>query len=354
LYVANALDGTVTRVDAERGRALGPPVPAGLAPWQVVGGPAGRFLVLASVGGAHPSGALRHVAPLAAGIGARPAGERWAVRPVRLEPENGASVLAGRLAGAGRWAAVAYDVRRGDAAAPAFAPRLALIDLRSGVVARTQSVGAGATSVMSLALGGDAAGPIAYLGLWDWSAARGRVLALRADTGAPLAAAPTAGAPASLTLGAAPGGAGAQLYVVEAAPGPEPRDGGDAHASAERWRLRGLDPLTLAPDGERWLAVAPLWFAVASDGDRGYALTGGDTSAGGEALLQLDLASDTTRPLAPPPGAARQLVATRGHLYALDARGDRLWAFDRQSGRLVRTIPVGRRPVALTLDSSWP
>jgi hypothetical protein len=116
----------------------------------------------------------------------------------------------------------------------------------------------------------------------------------------------------------------------------------------------GLDPLTLAPDCEHGLAVAPLWLALAPDGDRGYALTDGDTSVGGRALLELDLASGTTRPLPDPPGPARSLVATRVHLYALDAQGNRLWAFDRRSGRLVRTIPVGRRPIALTHDGSGP
>jgi len=276
------------------------------------------------------------------------------VRPVRLDSEDGASVLAGRLAGAGRWAVVAYHVRRGAAAAPPGAARVALIDLLSGGVVRTIPVGTGATAVLSLALGGDAAAPVAYLGLWDWAALRGRVLALRADTGAPVATAPLAGAPAALTLGPAPGGAGARLYGVEAAPGPGGRDGGDAHAAAERWRVLGLDPLTLAPDGEHGLAVAPLWFALAPDGDRGYALTGGDTSAGGRALLELDLASGTPRPLPAPPGRARELVATRAHLYALDAQGDRLWAFDRRSGRLVHTIAVGRRPIALTHAGAGP
>jgi hypothetical protein len=73
------------------------------------------------------------------------------------------------------------------AAAPAFGHRLARVDLFSGSVAHRHPVGSGTTAVMSLALGGDAAGPVAYLGLWDRSVASGRVLALRADTGAPLA-----------------------------------------------------------------------------------------------------------------------------------------------------------------------
>jgi hypothetical protein len=349
------LDGSITRVDGERGRLLGPPVPVGPAPWQVVAGPAGRLLVLASVTSAHPSGDLRHIVPSAAGVVAGAAGERWAARPVRLEPGGGAGIRAGRLAGAGRWAVVAYDVRPGGAAAPADGGRLALLDLGSGAVARTHPVpaGPGASSVLSLALGGDAVAPVVYLGLWDWAAAGGRVLALRADTGVLVAAAPTAGAPTALTLGAAPGG-GARLYGVEAAPGPDAHDGDDPHAAAQEWRVRGRDPWTLAPETEHRLAVAPRWFALASDEDRGYALTGGDASLGSTALLQLDLTTGATRPLAPPPGPARELVATRGHLYALDAQGDRLWGFDRQSGRLVRTIPVGRRPIALTHNGSWP
>ena len=48
LYVANGRDGTVTRLDAGSGRVLGPPLPAGPAPAQVVAGPGGALLVLAA------------------------------------------------------------------------------------------------------------------------------------------------------------------------------------------------------------------------------------------------------------------------------------------------------------------
>src|SRR5207247_9868214 len=48
LYAANALDGTVSRIDAGTGHTAGPPLPAGAAPRDIVVGAAGRLLVVAA------------------------------------------------------------------------------------------------------------------------------------------------------------------------------------------------------------------------------------------------------------------------------------------------------------------
>src|SRR5689334_8095502 len=46
LYVANALDDTISVLDSRSGRPLAPAVPSGRAPGQIVSGPAGTLLHL--------------------------------------------------------------------------------------------------------------------------------------------------------------------------------------------------------------------------------------------------------------------------------------------------------------------
>jgi len=50
LYVANGGDGTVSRLDPQSGRPVGPPLPAGPAPAQLAPGPGGTLLVLPAGG----------------------------------------------------------------------------------------------------------------------------------------------------------------------------------------------------------------------------------------------------------------------------------------------------------------
>lgn len=70
LYVGNGLDGTVTRVDVESGRSLGPALPAGVAPHRIVPAGGGSMLVL-SAGAVDRR--LTHVAPAGFGYAARSA-----------------------------------------------------------------------------------------------------------------------------------------------------------------------------------------------------------------------------------------------------------------------------------------
>src|SRR5688500_16978205 len=58
-YVANGLDGTLTRLDAASGQVIGPPLPAGPAPGRVAAGPAGSALVLSLA--ERPAARLTHV-----------------------------------------------------------------------------------------------------------------------------------------------------------------------------------------------------------------------------------------------------------------------------------------------------
>src|SRR5439155_26875101 len=174
------LDGTITRVDAGGDRVVGAALPAGTAPWQMAVGSSGNLLVLTTE--LRTRSKLTYVAP-SAGV--------WRARPLVLEP--GAQPLF--LAGDGkRYAAVAYglplpgkqDVDPGNPGC-----RLALVDLRTGAIARAHTPCADQESITGLALETTAAGTAAYLGLSRWYEEKGRrrrdrygqVVALDAVTG---------------------------------------------------------------------------------------------------------------------------------------------------------------------------
>ena len=189
LYVASTGDGTITQLDSASGRVVGAPLPAGPSPWQIATGPGGSLMALS-----HPpqgGGGLTHLVHTAGG---------WEARPVPLEPHARPTSLAGD---GGPYAAVAYRVQDND---PAVAPqpcRLALLDVRLGVVERTSTPCGVADSVLDLAFERDPAGPVAYLAMWRWPAAgggrgaagAGRVVALDLATGTSAAVLPLAGAP---------------------------------------------------------------------------------------------------------------------------------------------------------------
>ena len=190
LYALNALDGTLTPLDAERASPAGPPIPAGDAPAQAAPGPGGSLLIR-SFSRTRPA-ALTHVAR-----------DRGALR-ARAVP-MGAPLLEATLAADGqRYAAVAHHtptLPTPEAGRPASPPadqagrcRLTLLDLATGR-ARTHPACAPGELVAGLALGTAPEGPVAYLGVRD---ARGPQDAAE-DTGpAPAAAAPGAAVPPRL------------------------------------------------------------------------------------------------------------------------------------------------------------
>ena len=100
LYVASALDDSLTRLDGESGHVIGPPLPAGRAPGQLVPGPGGSLLAL-SVAAGH-DGEVTHLAR-AAGRVAR----GWSAQPLPLGEPARVALLAGDGAGA---AVVGYHV----------------------------------------------------------------------------------------------------------------------------------------------------------------------------------------------------------------------------------------------------
>jgi hypothetical protein len=178
------------------------------------------------------------------------------------------------------------------------------------------------------------------------------VLALTAATGEPVGVYAAAGAPAALALGAAPGGSGRCLYLVDAVPGPERDDGEHPNATARRWDLVRLDPSTLAVEHAAGLSEPPLWFSVAPGGERAYAISGGDSSVGGTELLQIDLTSGSASTLTTLPSRGRGLAVTGERLYAVDSAGGRLWVVAGRDGRIVQTIAVGRRPVSIAIGGA--
>ena len=66
----------------------------------------------------------------------------------------------------------------------------------------------------------------------------------------------------------------------------------------------------------------------------------------------VDLASGATRRLATVPGLSLDLAVTGERIYLPRADGGALLVLDRQQGRVAGTIPVGRRPLGLTLGAS--
>ena len=333
LYVVDAGAAAVVRVDPQTGRSVGGPLPAGRAPWQAVPGPHEGLLVLSVPAGAQ---ALTRVVR---------AGPGWAARPLPVEGGVREAVLAGAGAatrcsptarhrpgrrlprpvppgaarpGGGRGGADARGVRRRGVAegrGPGRGPR------RPGRLRRPLARGGGPAPAGRGRRGGPGAGGGAR------RRDRGGAGGLRHAPGArPPAAGPGAGrrGPARLL----------------------PGDRASRHA--ESWRLVALDGETLVPERAYPFPAAPLWPALAPDGEHLYAFTG-DGGGFASDVVVLDLTTGAVSPLLTLPGEGMGLAATAETLYAVDPDRGRLWSIDRRSGRLRGATAVGRTPIALTL-----
>jgi DNA-binding beta-propeller fold protein YncE len=336
LYVVNAGDGTVSRLDGQSGRSLGPALSAHRAPGQIAAGRGGGLLVGGASG--EYGGELTFLAPAAAGGGRE---DQWRTRPLALgEPAEGVT-----LAGDGYdHAVVTYYPVAGEAGRPRC--RLSLVDLRDGTAARPHTVCAADEQVGGLALASGPAGPIAYVALWRgvtsasgvWAIVRPRVVDLDAATGAVAAMQLLSGVPVHLSLGAAPGRLGTRLYCIEADP--------DERYDAGAWgrRLLGLNPETLEVETDLKVARPISRLVVAPDGDRAYGLTDA-----GASLVEIDLLTGATarRIELPRTGHALDIAVTERWVYIANAFGNEIWTVDRVRGGIVRTIRVGQGPVAL-------
>jgi DNA-binding beta-propeller fold protein YncE len=333
VYVADALDDTVLRLDAQGGHPAGPPRPAGPTPWQLAHGPDGALLVLSS----DPDrvGELT----LLGGPGGREAPRRVAV---------GARTRQALLAAdGGPLAAVAYTARGGPAPAPPAACGLDVVDARAGRVVRTHAVCASeAEAVTGLAVENGPAGATVYLAVARPPAAgtgagaggaENRVVALDAASGARLAVLPLAGLAGSLVLARAPDGAGPRLYAIELAAATNPEE-----SAGDGARLLRLDPATLAVERAYPLGFRPRGLAVAPDDERAYALAGAEGR-----LVELDLRGGAQRQLAQVPGAAPGLAVAGPRLYVPDPSGGAVLVLDRRSGDLLVRARVGRRPASV-------
>lgn len=350
LYVANSRDGTLTRIDPADGRALGPPVPAGVAPGPLAVGPAAAVLVQSVT--AAPGVSLMHVVRGAAG---------WRGYPLPLEPGAQDAVLAG----SGRHAAVVYRAPADPAAGSGGGCRVVRVDVAHGQVGPARDVCAGRTAVVGLAMGAD--GAVVYLALWRRPATAqpcdgptgSRVVALRLDTGHPVASAPLDGVPGPLLLAPGPAGRGQRLYAAEALPGDADvaasgappgacAEAGYGHAfeGARAWRVWDLDAATLTPAAEHAVPYPPRALAATPDGGDAFVLAGRAT------VLRLLPAGGPVHPFATLPDQAFGLAATDDQVFTLDVFGDRVWSLDRTRGRLLRTIPTGRSPLGLALTPS--
>ena len=242
LYVANGRDGTVTRLDPGSGRALGAPLPGGEAPWQLAVGPGGTLLVLPV--SPRPGVRLTYVTsePRARGAGQ--------ARPVPLE----SGARAPLLAGAGRYAAVAYQAGDIPVGQSPRRCRLVPVDLTTGRPGAVRDVCHGPETVVGLAVapgaasgGDDPTGPLAYVALWRrpgeaaacGGATGSRVVALRLATGALEAAAPLAGVPGPLVVAARAGTARSAPVRRRSRPGAGRRGPGPFAHRLPGGQLRG-------------------------------------------------------------------------------------------------------------------
>jgi hypothetical protein len=341
LYVANARDGTIARLDGRTGRPVGLPVPSGGAPMRLVQGEDGSLLVASS--GAGAPAPLTRLAPRATG---------WEARRLPLGPGARVTHLAGD---GGPVAAVAYALPE-DRLGAAPACRVALVDTVHGTARPLPSACAPGEALTGLAVGTDSAGTLVYLALWPaWPGgapgAAGRVVALDAARGTMVAVQPVPGVPGDLTLAPAPDAAGRHLYATMAAAddgsAAYPHDPGALYDRGPGWRLLRLHPATLAPEGEHALPWAGYGLTVAPDGRDAYAYAGAGGLLWEAALVRLDLTTGEAALLHPVPGAwTGGLAATADRLYVPDAVGDAVWVADRR-GRYLTTLPVGRHPLAV-------
>jgi hypothetical protein len=354
VYVASGGDGTITRLDAGSGRQAGAAVSVGGAPRQLAAGRAGaddRLLVLGTDGDG--ASALTLVAR---------AGDAWAEQPVVIEPGAVPSLV--RSDGR-RLAAVVYAPRPAGPRAAGPACRIALIDLRLDKVIGTHDLCVGQDSVLDLALGQSERGPAVYAAVWTgprlvdgrWSPGVGRIVALQAETGRRTGGYPLGGVPGQVSFWQGHAARDRSLYVLESFPGSDAADGQTEHAAGgeRRWQLLRLDPATLTPEAVYPLPHAPqpqARFAVAPEGGHAYVLVGHDAASGGAALLQVDLVSGSTSRFVVLPGAGVELAVAERYFFVTHPGGSEIWVIDRRERRLVRTVPVGRRPLAVT--AAWP
>jgi hypothetical protein len=349
VYVANAGDGTVTRLDGATGRALGAPVPAGQGPGGLVPGRDSTLLVLGI--GAAARGTLTYVAR---------AGSTWVARPLALEPD--ASAVA--VAGDGQYAAAALSTIWAPGATPAQrACRLTLVDLRTGTVGRRWPVCRPGEEPAGLAMDADAGGPVAYVALRarpderheDRSAGQGRIVAVDLATGLPMAEAPVVGKPGALVMAAAWGGTGRRLYTVQSPPDTPDCAGNEwcSTSPAGGWRLIGWDPATLVPEEDYPLPFPPLWLSISPDGQHGYMFAPEFAPSNGDAavLVQIDLRSRALHPLArfARPSLGPMVVVGRRFYVPLPDQ-QAVWVLDPH-GRVQQTIRVGQAPIGLAVSA---
>jgi hypothetical protein len=354
VYVASGGDGTITRLDAGSGRQVGAAVSAGGAPRQVAAGRAGtddRLVVLRTDGDG--ASALALVAPES---------NEWVAQPIVVEPGARPSLV--RSDGR-RLAAVVYAPRPVGQSAARPACRIALVDLRRGAVTGTHDLCAGDDAVRDLALGQSPWGPAVYAAVWAgprlvdgrWSAGVGRIVALQAETGRRIGGYSLDGVPGQVHFWQGHAAHDRALYVLESFSGSGTADGQTEHAAGgeRRWQLLRLDPATLTPEAVYPLPHPPqpqARFAVAPEGGQAYVLAGHDAGSGGAALLQVDLVSGSASRYVALPGAGVELAVTERSIFVTNPGGGGIWVIDRRERRIVRAVPVGKRPLAVA--AAWP
>jgi hypothetical protein len=140
--------------------------------------------------------------------------------------------------------------------------------------------------------------------------------------------------------------------VYESGPAVPARVGGvgGTPVPTDHWLVSGLDPLTLDRDHADTLSSRPQAFAVAADGDQGYALAGRGRPPSASGLVRLDLYWGTALPLGSVPGSGSDGLAVAGDLlYVPYPEGGTVAVVDRHSGAPLRPATAGRGPIGIAI-----
>ena len=340
VYVANGADGTVTRLDGLSSTHTGAPRAAGEAPWQIAAEPGGAMLVLSVA--ARLSGQLTHVAREGVVPKTRtvPLGDGEEVLPFLTQ-------LTGVEGGSAR-AVVSFKPKA------AHGPQLALVDIVSGTIRSTFTVGNENDRVLAMALDDTTPAPVVYVSLWnDWIESApginfgrrwqsGRITALDARTGAVLSTVPVGGVPAQLALTPGRAERTRQLFAVLVNTGAWAENSPTAQGPTHHLVSFDLDSLTPT----RVLALTePLGqLSIAPDARTAYALV---EPAQTGIVVHLDLDTGTSRRLARLPALAVGIAISGDRLYVAEPARNVVWVVDRKRGLILRSVPVGNGPIGV-------
>jgi len=363
LYVANATDRTVTRLDAASGRSVGPPIAIAHTPAFLVAGSDGRFLA------ATPPGVIEGAATL---VTVDTQGHAT-TRPLPLG--SAAQILF--AAGDGRSsAALVYRPWEGEGPSRRSGGcRLAVVDLAVAALTHTYELCQPGEEPTGLALPSGAGNALAYVGMWrsgSPGSARSGEAGAGTSTGGSIVEVDTAsgarrtvvaleGAPGLLSGSRStppstpsPAAMGGRLCFVETVPGPlrPAQDWRDVDPVITRWRLIVLDTGSRGVAAVYPLPFPPLALDLSAGQQEAYVLGHEDSPTRTTLLAGVDLTSGAMGRPFRLRGTGLSLAVSGEVVFVPNAAGAEVWAVNLPKHQLERSVPAGRQPVAVAIGAS--